>query len=78
MPDFEHNRDDASVIRDFPFSRSKPPDSSITDGILPLLDNIFKHFSLLTSLTSPEPGFMLVRSGGMGNRHEIRYVSGRR
>jgi hypothetical protein len=33
---------------------------------------------LLTSLTSPEPGFMLVRGGGMGNRHEIRYASGRR
>jgi len=33
---------------------------------------------LLTSLTSPEPGFMLVRGGGMGNRHEIRSASGRR
>ena len=33
---------------------------------------------LLTSLTFPEPGFMLVRGGGMGNRHEIRFAKGRR
>jgi hypothetical protein len=33
---------------------------------------------LLASLTSPEPGFMLVRGGGMGNRHEIRSASGLR
>jgi len=32
----------------------------------------------LTSLTSPETGFMLVRGGGMGNRHEIRCAKGRR
>jgi hypothetical protein len=33
---------------------------------------------LLAFLTSPESGFMLVSGGGMGNRHEIRYASGRR
>jgi len=33
---------------------------------------------LLTSLTSPEPGIMLVGGGGMGNRDEIRYANGSR
>jgi len=33
---------------------------------------------LLTSLTSPEAAFMLVRGGGMGNRFEPRSASGPR